>query len=126
MKTLETERGVSVVEDQDKDGRTIYRVTRGKESLMSLQSLDDAKRLAWVIRPKRVTCHKCGQSDIESFPAKLGAGQLRVTGAGGWLRERFSGGRMDFEDLDFCPECAKKYQEACEQWQQQTRQQQAK
>lgn len=123
MRLIESERGVSVMEDRDKDGHTIYRVMRGKESLVPVASLQDAKQLAHVIRPQKVICHMCGQSDIESFPAKLGTGHLRVAGAGGWLRERFSGGRMDTEDLDFCPDCAKTYQEDCTKWQRQTKQQ---
>jgi hypothetical protein len=122
MRLIETERGVSVVEDQDASGRVIYRVMRGKESLVPEYSLQDARHLAQVIRPRKVLCHKCGQTDIESFPAELGLGHLRVIGTGGWLVERFFGGETDFQDLAFCSDCAKKYHEDCVAWQQQTRQ----
>jgi hypothetical protein len=108
MKVLETERGVSVAEDRDKDGRTIYRVLRCQESLMPLYSLADARHLASVIRPRKVTCSKCGQSDIETFLAEVGVGQFRAVGSNGWIMERFFGGQRDFEDIVLCPDCVEK------------------
>jgi hypothetical protein len=110
MRVIESERGVSVAEDHDEDGRVVYCVIRGKELLTRLTSLQDAEYLAKVVRPRRVSCSKCGQADVESFPAELGAGWLRMIGVGGWTRERFFGGKMDFEDVVLCPDCVKKHQ----------------
>ena len=116
MRIVETERGVSVAEDRDKDGNTIYRILRGEESLVPVASLQEAMRLAKVVRPRKVVCHKCGQADIESFLAEVGIGQLRVTGSGGWVIERLFGGQSDTADLAFCPECVKKEHEECMRW----------
>ncbi len=108
MRVIESERGVSVVEDLDAKGHTIYRVMRGNDPLVPSHSMQDMLHLAKVIRPQRVTCSKCKQTDIDSFPADVGIGQFRVMGIGGWLKERFFGGVMDHQDILFCPDCVKK------------------
>jgi hypothetical protein len=108
MRVLETERGVSVAEDRDKDGRTIYVVLRQCESLMPMYSLADARHLASVVRPRKVTCSRCGQTDIENFLANVGIGRFRVRGSNGWLIERFFGGQKEFEDIVLCPDCLEK------------------
>lgn len=106
---IESSRGVSVVEDHDSDGLVIYRILNGKERLGPFTSKIEAQHIAAIIRPRRVTCDRCHETDVDSFPAELGVGRLRVLGDGGWLRERYFGGQPEFVDMTFCPDCTRKY-----------------